>query len=294
MQVSEFHLTAYSTALFSTWIFIEELGLLFDAGDGLSAGLLQKARKVKYVFVSHADRDHLAGLLQFQQLNGRADGPLIHYPADSGSFPALEAFSQRFDPHIRGEAWRGIRSGDALPIRDRITVDALRNDHITAPVEWAKSLSYRVWHKKWKLRREYLDLPGSEIKDLIAQRGRAAVSEEVATLMVGYSGDTPVEDYGRWDGAKLLIHEAPFVRKEDQDRARNNRHSSLEEVLRMAAEIKIDQLVLSHFSSRYSAEEIDTTIRRYGREFRVTCPVYRLLPGQIHRDVLREEPVWSL
>ncbi|WP_315814720.1 hypothetical protein [Paraflavitalea speifideaquila] len=41
----QFTITGYSTALFSTWYFIEELGLLFDAGDGVSAGLLQKAGK---------------------------------------------------------------------------------------------------------------------------------------------------------------------------------------------------------------------------------------------------------
>lgn len=61
-------ITGYSTALFSTWYFVEELGILFDCGDGVSAALLQKARKVEHVFISHADRDHLAGLLQFNQL----------------------------------------------------------------------------------------------------------------------------------------------------------------------------------------------------------------------------------
>ena len=44
-------ITGFSTALFSTWYFIEELGLLFDCGDGASAGLLQKTRKIKHIFV---------------------------------------------------------------------------------------------------------------------------------------------------------------------------------------------------------------------------------------------------
>ncbi len=58
-------ITGYSTALFSTWFFVDELSLLFDAGDGVSSGLTQKAGKIKHVFISHADRDHLTGLLQF-------------------------------------------------------------------------------------------------------------------------------------------------------------------------------------------------------------------------------------
>ena len=55
----------YSTALFATWYFIEELGILFDAGDGLVSGLMGKCGKIKKVFISHADRDHLTGLLQY-------------------------------------------------------------------------------------------------------------------------------------------------------------------------------------------------------------------------------------
>ena len=82
-------LTGYSTALFSTWLFLEDYGLLFDAGDGVSAGLSQKSRKAKYVFITHADRDHLAGLLQLHQLNAQDGQPLICYPRDCGSFPAL-------------------------------------------------------------------------------------------------------------------------------------------------------------------------------------------------------------
>ncbi len=54
-------ITAYSTALFSTWYFIEEWGLLFDAGEGLISALLQKSRKVDHVFISHADREHITG-----------------------------------------------------------------------------------------------------------------------------------------------------------------------------------------------------------------------------------------
>ncbi len=85
-------ITGYSTALFSTWYFIEELGLLFDAGDGVTAGLLQKSRKVKNILISHADRDHITGLLQFNQLNARDGLPVIHFPKDSSCGHCLPFF----------------------------------------------------------------------------------------------------------------------------------------------------------------------------------------------------------
>jgi len=58
----------YSTALYATWYFVEELGILFDAGDGLVSNLMGKSGKIRDVFISHADRDHITGLLQYNQL----------------------------------------------------------------------------------------------------------------------------------------------------------------------------------------------------------------------------------
>src|SRR2546423_5921372 len=52
-------ITGYSTALFSTWIFIEEMRLLFDAGDGVMSGLMHKSGKIRHIAMSHADRDHV-------------------------------------------------------------------------------------------------------------------------------------------------------------------------------------------------------------------------------------------
>jgi ribonuclease Z len=83
------NLTAASTALFSTWVFVENLGILFDPGDGVSATLGQKGRKIRHVFITHADRDHVCGLLQLHQLNAANGSPHIYNPKNCGSFPAL-------------------------------------------------------------------------------------------------------------------------------------------------------------------------------------------------------------
>jgi len=97
LTITAYSTAAYSTALFSTWYFIEEFGLLFDGGDGLSAHLLQKARKIKHAFISHADRDHLSGLIQFNQLNARDGFPIIYYPKDSSSFPYMADFAAKLN-----------------------------------------------------------------------------------------------------------------------------------------------------------------------------------------------------
>lgn len=288
-----FTITGYSTALFSTWFFIDELALLFDAGDGVSAGLVQKARKIKHAFISHADRDHLSGLIQFNQLNAREGYPIIYYPENSGSFPALKAFTSAFDPHVTGTQWQPIKALDEIPIKGDFFVQPISNNHVPVAETISKSMSYRVFQTKRKLKSEYADLSGAEVKNLIDQHGRDHLTEEIRTNILSYSGDTPVEDYERWDNCELLIHEATFLGGpgEDLNENQGNRHSTLPEVIKMVSEIKVGKLILSHFSKRYPAGQIDDNIRKLCKEFKIEIPVYRILPGEIHRDILSGNPI---
>jgi ribonuclease Z len=286
-------ISGYSTALFATWYFVEELGLLLDAGDGVSAALLQKSRKINHVFISHADRDHLTGLLQLNQLNARPGYPVIYYPRDCSSFPAMEAFSVKFDPHVSGTVWQPLVAPAGIYIKDDVVVKAHRNGHVVAGPDLMKSFGYIVTQVKQKLKPELLHLPGEEIKRLIQEQGREAVSVEVSQPLLGYSGDTPVEDWSRWDGIPVLIHEATFLESEGliKEKPAAHKHSTLEQVLEMAANIKLEKLVLGHFSSRYPAEVIDRRIKELCAHYGIAIPVYRVLPGVTQYNILNGTPV---
>jgi ribonuclease Z len=287
-------ITGYSTALFATWYFIDELGLLFDAGDGLSSGLLQKSRKVNHAFISHADRDHLTGLLQFNQLNAR-DGnlPVIHYPKDSGSFSAIAEFGGRFDPHVSQVSWRPMAAGDQFAIKDDMIVESIRNGHVEAAPGITKSLSYKVVQVKRKLHPELAGLPGLEIKKIKEEKGEDAVTIAIRTTLLGYSGDTPVEDLQRWDNTQVLIHEATFLGgPEDQKiHAHGNKHSKLDEVMEIVSKLNIEKLILGHFSVRYDAAQIDRQIRHLCNRYAINIPVFRILPGETVHDVLGQQPL---
>lgn len=284
-------ITGYSTALFSTWIFIEDYALLFDAGEGLTSSLLQKSRKIKNVFISHADRDHLTGLLQFNQLNAREGYPIIHYPADCSSFPYLEDFFKKFDPHVKGTIWKPIKEKQEHFIKDNLLVQTIRNNHVKADAVITKSLSFKLFETKRKLKSEFLNLKGLEIKNIIDEKGKDFVSETVQTNILGYSGDTPVEDYARWDQTKILIHEATFLDNSENTNTRSNKHSNLKEVIEMAANIQLEKLILNHFSSRYSKEEIDQSIRDLCKVYNIKIPVYRIPPGEVVRDILSQPAI---
>ena len=283
-------ITGFSTALFSTWYFIDELSLLFDCGDGTCAGLLQKARKVKHVFISHADRDHVAGLLQFSQLNSRP-GLKIYYPRDSGSFPALQEFAAKFDPHVSGAEWIPVTAGQEIEIRNDTVVRAVENSHIKTDERETKSLSYFVENQIRKLKPELKDKTGAEIAQLRKDLGDDAISTSSRSSIIAYSADTPIELDGRYNDVETLIHEATFLRADELDpnNPRRNKHSSLDQVLKMVTDSNIKRLILGHFSSRYDNDEIDAAIKSGCQNFGITIPVYRVLPGLKVVDVLSGE-----
>lgn len=289
----KYNITAYSTALFSTWINVEELNLLIDAGDGLTSGLMQKSRKIKNAFITHPDRDHLNGLPQFVQLNAREGFPKIHYPKDSGSFPALNDFLNKFDPHVSATEWIALQDKSRIEIKKNFIVEAIRNEHVACPIGIDKSLSYKVYEVKNKLKPEFQSKSGNEIKEIVKSKGRDFITNRIEKNIISFSGDTPVDDYSKWDGSEILIHESTFLKNEGdtQIESKGNKHSRIDEVLEMVKSIKVNELILNHFSSRYSKEEIDINVRKLIKEYNIQIPVYLVYPGEIKRDILRTKAI---
>lgn len=287
-------ISGYSTALFSTWYFVEELGLLLDAGDGAVSHLLQKSGKIKHIFLSHADRDHITGLLQLNQLNARPGFPKIYYPKDSLSIAALGVFSKHFDRQVQATEWIPVDEHSQIEIKKGIWVKPVKNNHVITAGELAKSFGYLVQQRKRKLKPEYLHLSQPEIIQLRNNAGEEDITFEVSENLLAYSGDTPVENFDIWNHTPVLIHESTFLSSNvfTEDDPRNSKHSLLEDVVLAASQINIQLLVLGHFSSRYTAQEIDDCIVQSCRQHAVTFPVTRLLPGECVHDLLNAKPVY--
>jgi ribonuclease Z len=282
-------LSAFSSALFSTWVLVEELGVLFDAGDGLSALLAQKSRKVTHVFLSHADRDHVAGLLQFHQLNAREGIPSIHYPAGCGSFPALRDFMARFDPDSGPATWNALRAGDGVTVDQAHQVRALASDHIASVDGTTKSLAFVIQRTRRVLRAEHAGKAGAEIATLKNNLGDDAVTERRVDAILGYSGDAAALDPAMWAGVKILLHECTFL----EAGVSNRPHSHLRQVLEASTALELEALVLLHFSCRYDAATITASVSREAQSLGLPFPVFVVLPGQVSWNLLTAPPVWS-
>jgi ribonuclease Z len=279
--------------MFSTWILVEDWGLLFDAGDGVVSSLLQTSRKAKTIAISHADRDHVTGLLQLNLLNAQAGIERLLYPADSGSFPALREFMAKFDPHT-SEAfdWIPVVPGQKVSIGGGRVLEVVSNTHVDSDL--VKSVGYRVLSSKRKLKSDLADLPSLEIEALALRLGKEAITEESSETVLGYAGDTGVEPAAKWAGCQTLIHEATFIDRNDAVSTKSrNLHSILEDVLQMAAEASPGQLILHHFSTRYSAETVKAEIARRASDLKIAFPIYAILTGEVVFDLLSRPPVYG-
>jgi len=232
--------------------------------------------------------DHLTGLLQLLQLNAPR-GVTVYYPADSGSFPALAEFQRQFDPHVEAVQWVGVRPGDHVVIGKNMSVRVESNQHVPAPSGQCKSVGYTILETRRKLKPEYVGLSGTEIRDLGPE---ATVPIEI--IKIAYSGDSPVDDMTRYEGAEVLIHEATFLSADQLDEhGQRNRHSSLDLLMPLASQLSLGALVLSHFSARSDAEQIDAAIVEWCEKCQPRFPVFRVLPGLAHFDLLNGSPLWA-
>ena len=284
----QLHITAASTALFSTWVFVENLGLLFDAGDGVSASLGQKSRKVRHVFITHADRDHVCGLLQLHQLNAADGFPHIYYPADCGSFPPLRDFVKQFDPQSGPATWSGLGTAETIELPNSHSIAARASTHVTSG-NLTKALDFTLRAERRSLRSEFRELPGSEIAAKRKELGDAAIMETKIEELLGYSGDAPELNPQRWSKVKVLIHEATFL---GADTARRS-HSNLPQVIAAAAKLELEALILLHFSARYTPVEIENAIREHAEKSSIRFPIFAVCPGHVVIDILNTTPIWQ-
>ena len=129
---------------------------------------------------------------------------------------------------------------------------------------------HRVAARAYELieRRHHLreDLAGAN-GDVIARLRRegATVEDEYRRSIFFYSGDTDrglLETCDAAYRADVLLIECSFITDGHQDRAAKYRHIHIDDIADFAGRFENELIVLTHFSRRYSHEEIRDGIRR--------------------------------
>lgn len=256
--------------------------MLFDCGEGTQRQLIfakVSPMKISKIFISHYHGDHilgLPGLLQSMNFRGRENKLTIYGPKGLDNLKnmifGLGYSKIEFPIEFIEIGSQTIESCDEYIIKSQMV-----NHNVP-------SLAYSVEEIKKPrfLRQKAIELGVPEGPDFgrlhngeeIEVEGKIIKPEQVLGPprkgnKLTYSGDTaPCEEMISFaEDSTLLIHESTYV-SEDADKAEENFHSTSADAAKIAKLSNTKQLVLTHFSTRYTTT--DTLIKEAKEIFEKT------------------------
>ncbi|CAM6098128.1 unnamed protein product [Calypogeia fissa] len=229
----------------------------------------QRAISQDFLFISHAHMDHIGGIAMYVATRGlyRMKPPTVFVPkCIKGTVEKLIEVYRELDGSELALQLVGLDIGEEYDMGKGYLVKPFRTYHVVP------SQGYVIYSVKKKLKPEYIDLSGPEIKQL--KLDGVEIVNTFKIPEVAFTGDTTADfivDEANKDAleAKLLIMEATFVNEAmSVKHARDYGHVHLSEVAALADKFKNPHILFIHFSARYEAEEITKAIENLPEAFK--------------------------
>jgi ribonuclease Z len=246
----------YSRAAVQTYWRVPEMKLGFDLG-------LQpwSFMSTPNWFVSHMHLDHMAALPVYVSRRRlmKMEPPTIYLPAYAvPDVERLLGIIHRLDRGGLPVRLVGLEPGQEIELSRELVVSVFPTRH-TIP-----SLGFLVWERRKKLRPEYQDLAGEQIRDL--RLSGVEVTAEIRVPKVAYLGDTSPAGLDAFPDvyrAEILIVEMTFVASAERpERIHKFGHMHLDDILARADRFQNDWILASHFSTRLPAPAIERIVSR--------------------------------
>ncbi len=246
----------YSRAAVQSYWRIPELKLGFDLG----------AHPWEFMgtptwLISHAHLDHVAGIplhVSRRRLMKMAPPRLI--------MPAYMVKQVRnmlgaFETLDRGRMpceLIGLTAGEEYELSRELVLQTLRTTHTVT------SMGYVIFDRRRKLKKEFHDLSGEQIRDL--RTAGTEVTEEVRIPIVAYTGDTSprgLDDNPLFYEAKILITEMTFVAPDHRRHLiHKNGHMHLDDFVQRRDEFNNELIIAGHLSTRYSKSQARSFVQK--------------------------------
>ncbi|MDD2284881.1 MAG: ribonuclease Z [Paludibacter sp.] len=253
---------------------LREKQYMIDCGEGTQIRMRQMGLKINrlgHIFISHLHGDHCFGLIglisSFGMLNRTAD-LYVHGPAGIATLfePQLRFFCENLSFNVFFDEFHTNKHG--LIYEDRsVEVFSIPLKHRVP----CSGFLFREKIKECHIIREMIDyyqVPLSHINlikkgaDFITKEGETIPNQVLTTdpdktLSYAYCSDTAYsEKIIPWiRGVDWLYHEATFSRTEAV-RAKITMHSTAEQAASIALKAGAANLILGHFSARYSNQQM--------------------------------------
>ena len=246
----------YSRAAVQTCWRVNELKLLFDAGvqpwDFMGTSTM---------FISHAHLDHIAALPLYvsRRRMMKMDPPVIYLPdsAVDAAWEMLQMF-RRLDRGSMPCELIGLLPGDETHISREYVVTAVPTQHTI------DSVGFVVYHRRHKLKPEFQELTGQQIRDL--KLAGTEITSEIRVPVFAYTGDTSPRGLDRnpeFFEAKVLVTEMTFVAPEHRkEKIHKHGHMHVDDFRKRADHFKNELVIASHLSTRYNAPQVKRFVQR--------------------------------
>jgi ribonuclease Z len=250
-EIGGFKVIGRSIAGNATSLIFPELDICFDVAQGASKYFMS----VNNFLISHGHADHAAGIpfIASQKSLNHLKGPRFFMPEEIVE-PMHEIMRQ----------WQKIENHDYpyefVPVRDGETYD-LKGDYffkVFPTPHRVPSFGYTVFRRTRKLKAEFLN---AERADIIAKRESGVQLYDFGQEpLITFTGDTKIEfiESRPWvKNSKILFVEATYLdEKKTVENAREWGHIHLDEIVSNLKHLNCEQIVLIHFSRRYSRNDI--------------------------------------
>ncbi len=255
LPTEHFTIEGRSRAGHETWFRIRELGLALDIGR-----CPDEVIHLPHIFVSHAHLDHSAGIPFYagQRRLQRLPAGRVYVPEESaGDMRALMALHERMEGTGYEIEIVGMAENQVVPLGRTHRVRAHRATHRVAARAW------EVMETRHHLKKEFAGMEGPQLAKL--RQDGVALTEDVQYPVLFYTGDTDrgiLEQNDAIFKARVLMIECSFVMAGHQQRAAEYRHIHFDDLVDFKDRFENDLILLTHFSRRYSRQEIRDEIRR--------------------------------
>jgi ribonuclease Z len=246
----------YSRAAVQSYWRIPELKLGFDLG-----GQPWSFMGTETWFVSHGHLDHIAALPVYvaRRRMMKMEPPTIYLPESM-----VEPCRQIMQMYSRMDRGRMPCELKPVVIGEEITLSRELVVTTTATKHTIPSVGYIVWERRNKLKPEYRDLSGEQIRDI--RLSGKEVTDEFRQPILAYAGDTApsgLDDCPAMYEAKILICEMTFVSPEHRkEKIHKFGHMHLDDFVDRRDRFKNELVIASHLSTRYHERTVERMVNK--------------------------------